>query len=522
MTYHENNTVIENLYANRIGLVYARVSSKKQETEGSGLDSQEERCARYLQSIGVLHEKTYPDTYSGGGDFMDRPGMKRLLADIDARPHKKFLVVFDDLKRFARDTTFHLKLRAAFKSRDVLLQCLNYNFEDNPEGKFAETVFAAHGQLEREQNQRQVVQKMKARLEAGYWSFVAKKGYSFNKESLHGKILRPNPESDVLIEALEGFANRTFVRKIDVCRFLVEKDFWKGQSPDKYIYRLSKILVDPFYAGYIEYHDWEVERRKGQHEGIITLDTFERIQKILRKENSVSRIRQDISPDFPLRGLVVCDHCGGHLTAAWTRRIFPYYLCHNKSCDHYGKSIPRETIETRFLTLLRKNSLKSDVAELAELVFDRIWEGELNAIKEHQAVENHKRAYMESKAQKITDLILGARSDNTKKVYEIQLEKIAQELAFVTEPLAAIDLSIPYRTALTKTTELLRNPYSIWKSMSVFEQHRLFYFIFDEKLPYNHLTGYRTDKVPCMISLFEEFAIENNYDVDLGRIELPT
>src|SRR6185369_10903180 len=91
-----------NPYEGRVGLVYARVSSKRQEIEGSGLGSQEERCVKYLNSISVPHEKTYPDTYTGGGDFMNRPEMREMLADIDARPHKKFLVVFDDLKRFAR------------------------------------------------------------------------------------------------------------------------------------------------------------------------------------------------------------------------------------------------------------------------------------------------------------------------------------------------------------------------------------------------------------------------------------
>jgi len=46
-----------------------------------------------------------------------------------------------------------------------VVECLNYRFEDTPEGKFVETVFAAQGQLEREQNGRQVRQKMQARVE---------------------------------------------------------------------------------------------------------------------------------------------------------------------------------------------------------------------------------------------------------------------------------------------------------------------------------------------------------------------
>jgi DNA invertase Pin-like site-specific DNA recombinase len=261
--FNKKNSVEKNPYSGRTGLIYARVSSKRQEAEGTGLKSQEERCMSLLKSISVPHERTFSETYSGGGDFMSRPKMREMLAYIDKHPHKKFLVVFDDLKRFARDTTFHIKLRSAFKMRDVTLKCLNYNFDESPEGEFVETIFAAQGQLERQQNQRQVVQKMKARLEAGYWPFHTKRGYSYTKSPLHGKILEPNAESTLIAEAINGFLNRTLTRKIDVCRFLVERGFWKELCAKNQIYRLSIILSDPFYAGYIEYPEWEVTRRVG-------------------------------------------------------------------------------------------------------------------------------------------------------------------------------------------------------------------------------------------------------------------
>jgi DNA invertase Pin-like site-specific DNA recombinase len=124
----------------------------------------------------VPHTKSFPDSFTGAGDFMKRPAMKALLAYVDANPHKKYVVIFDDLKRFARDVEFHIKLRAAFKARDVLLVCLNYNFDESPEGRFSETIMAAQAELERHQNRRQVIQKQKARLEAGYWTFGGKKG----------------------------------------------------------------------------------------------------------------------------------------------------------------------------------------------------------------------------------------------------------------------------------------------------------------------------------------------------------
>src|SRR3990167_2945180 len=293
-----------NPYADRYGLVYARVSSKRQELEGHGRESQEERCKGDLKSISVPHEKTFPDTYTGGGDFMDRPAMRAMLAYIDANPHKKYVVIFDDLKRFARDTIFHLKLRSAFKARGVILRCPNYNFDDSPEGMFVETVLAAGNELDRHQNRRQVVQKMKARLDMGFWAFAGKRGYDIIKDSVRGK---------------------------------------------------------------------------GQHSGIISLETFEIIERRLQKEETRTRVRIDVSPEFSLRGLLLCSRCSNKLTGANSKgrsKSYSYYYCIEKSCTLYAKSLPKERVERDFCNLLKSNRLKADMSELLELTFDRVWRQE--------------------------------------------------------------------------------------------------------------------------------------------------
>jgi site-specific DNA recombinase len=309
----------ENPYEGCIGLVYARVSSKRQEVEGTGLQSQDGRCIKDLAHLNVPYDRTFPDSFTGGGDFMNRPAMKDLLRYIDANPHKRFVVVFDDLKRFARDVEFHLKLRAAFAVRNVLLRCLNYNFDDSPEGKFAELIMAGQAELERHQNRRQVIQKQAARLNMGYWAFGSKKGYKMTKHPAHGMISVPNNDGYILQEALVKFADATLKRKIDVCIFLVEKGFWKKQRPEKYIDKVAHILNDAFYAGFIEYPVWEIDRRQGHHEALISFDTFNLIQKRLKNEQTGKRIRRDITDDFQLRGLLVCGHCHKHLTASWSK-----------------------------------------------------------------------------------------------------------------------------------------------------------------------------------------------------------
>ena len=110
-------------------LIYCRVSTTKQKLTGSGLDSQEFRCRQYAESKGYNVEMVFPDDASGGGDFLKRPGMCAMLAFLDARATARdYVVIFDDLKRFARDVEFHIKLRREFANRGAKIECLNFSF----------------------------------------------------------------------------------------------------------------------------------------------------------------------------------------------------------------------------------------------------------------------------------------------------------------------------------------------------------------------------------------------------------
>jgi len=111
---------IDSSLEGRFGLVYARVSTKRQEREGNGLESQEVRCKSQLRALNVPYERSFYDAFTGGVDFLHRPAMQEMLRYIDEHPNKRFVVLFDDLKRFAREVEFHFNLKKAFKERNVI------------------------------------------------------------------------------------------------------------------------------------------------------------------------------------------------------------------------------------------------------------------------------------------------------------------------------------------------------------------------------------------------------------------
>lgn len=310
-------------------IIYCRVSSKKQTIDGSGLESQEHRCRDYAEQRGYIVDAVFPDDVSGGGDFMNRPGMVALLSYLDAKPHERYVVIFDDLKRYARDTEFHLKLRRVMAERGATRECLNFNFEDTPEGRFIETMLAAQGQLEREQNGRQVVQKMKARVEQGFWVFRAPVGYRFAPSKRGGKeLVRNEPLASIVTDALTGFANGYFQTQVEVQRFLESQPEYPKDMPNGKLrpMTVTRLLKKSVYAGYVECKKWGVSLREGHHDGLISFATH---QKILQRlaDGALAPARKCIDEEFVLRGFVTCCDCNRPLTSGWSRsssgRLYP-------------------------------------------------------------------------------------------------------------------------------------------------------------------------------------------------------
>jgi site-specific DNA recombinase len=503
-------------------LSHCRVSSVKQEIEGTGLDSQATRNETLARSHNLKIEERFPDTVSGGGDFMKRPAMRDLLAYLDARPHKRYVIIFDDLKRFARDTKFHFELRAALSARNALPLCSNFVFDDTPEGKFVETIQAAHNELEREQNRRQVIDKHKACLERGYWAFNALYGY---KKQGRGATRRdvPNEDNIYIKELFEGFFSGRFQQLTDGARFLKEKGVLGKAHPDRYITTVKSILTQPFYAGYIEFPKWEVTRRLGIHEPTISLELFEAVQKKLNRNTNVTKVRQDVNPDFPLRGLVGCSVCSETLTGAWSKgknKRYPYYFCQRKGCALKGLIIRKKDIEDSYDTLLQKMTTEEDVIALAKAVFiDAQGSDEKERAKEAKFSEARKKE-CEDEIEVYAKLAGKAKSDAVIEQYEKKIEKLAHELEQLeSDSVAPYDYGVPYRTALNKVMSVLENPYGAWSDFDIFEQQKFFSFLFETNLIYDRNEGYRTPKYTVLKRVCEEIVHSNSVSVLSPGIE---
>jgi len=510
--------VTNELGSSKIALIYCRVSSERQKVEGHGLDGQEHRCKEYAHSKQYSVEKVFRDSFSGGGDFMLRPAMKEMIEYIDKRPHNNYIVIFDDLKRFARDTEFHIKLRMAFQKRGVKLECLNYTFEDTAEGRFVETVFAAQGQLEREQNKRQVVQKQKARMEAGYWSFNPPPGYIHVKDALHGKLLVPTDKALIVREAYEGFASGRLKEQEDVRKFLQARRFY-GNRP-VWLESVKRLLTRVIYAGYIEYPGWKVERRKGHHEAIISLETYEKVQEKLGNRTFKRTIENE---DFPLRGLVYCSKCHRPMTAGWSKgrtKKYPYYKCQYKYC--HEKDIPRWIIEGEFEKLIKTIQPKEEATILVQIIIQDVWNKRIADQKGTQTSLKGHRERLEKDKENLIDTLTKINGEALLKGVEAKVNKIDKEIEDLDKNIGKAGLgSESYGTASDAVLSLLKNPIFTWQNGGYKGKRLVTKLVFTENPVYDRELHYGTAELSVGVKLFELILAQEPQGVEMGGIEPP-
>lgn len=500
------NTLHDKKYA----LVYTRVSSLKQKTEGSGDASQEVRCIEYAKQRGYIYDKTFEDVYTGGGSYLYRKGVVRLLEYIDQNKDRQFVVIFDDLKRFARDVKFHIMLREELDGRGVLLDSPNFRFDNTPEGEANELHTAVSNQLERKQNQRQVIQKQTARLIDGYWPFHASIGYSMRKVEGFGKIMFPNEKAKVVKEALEGFASMRFLRKLDVAIFLQKEGALRNQPPEKYLTTVTKLLNNSIYAGFIEYPKRGIERRKGKHEALISPETFERIQRRVKKPDG-ARIRLDIREDFPIRGFVDCAECGNKITAGWSTgrhgKKYAYYTCCTSGCSLKGKTIKRDVIEREFSKLLLKTETTDEIVEYATVVYDDAWALSIDNRGKEDEICKDEIVSSDQEISSLIDLSYKTQSDIVRTQYERRIELLGVRIKELEKLLKEkpTEYRVSFRTALTRVLSFLKSPYTAWKQAPLLEKYKLYYFLFEERLVYAKNEGFRTAKLAVGIRVLESF-----------------
>ena len=479
----------------RQAVIYCRVSSAAQTKRGDGLSSQETRCREYARIRSYEVVQVFTDDLSGSAT--DRPGIKAMLAFLKKHRRNPNIVLVDDISRLARSVSAHIELRAAITLAGGLLESPTLEFNDDADSELQEYILATVAQHQRRKNAEQTKNRMRARLMNGYWVFQAPVGYRHEKAGGHGKVLaRDEPLASIVQEALEGYASGRFQLQAEVKRFLEgHPEYPRDRYGEVRNQRVTDLLTRVVYAGYVEAPIWDVGLREGKHEGLISFETYRKIQDRLNG-NARAPVRKDLKEDFPLRGSVICGDCSTPLTACWSSgryARYPYYLCPKRGCESYGKSIKRDVIEGEFEDLLHSLKPSEGLFKVACMMFKKLWDERLHSQKaRRQSLETETRK-IERNVDQLLDRIV--ETDNSsvirayeKRIKELEAQKIERQerIAQCGRPIRSFEDSL--RTALT----FLGNPQKLWDSERLEYKKAVLKLAFGDRLVYVRNEGFRT------------------------------
>jgi len=496
-------------------VIYCRVSSKAQVKRGDGLRSQETRCREYARYRGYIVKDVFKDDLTGRR--ADRPGLMSMLAFLRSDRRNPHVVIVDDLSRFARNVRVHFDLRHAIADAGGILESPSVELRDDADGELHEYILASVSQHQSRKNAEQTINRLQARIMNGYYTHSRPPlGYRYKKVPDSGHVLvRNEPLATIAQEALEGFASGKFDTQVEVKRFLESQPAWPKDLPDGQIrqQRVYEMLKRVTYAGYVEAPKWGITLRKGHHEGLISLQTYERIQDRLNGGTRVPA-RKNLSLDFPLRGFVACADCGKPLTACWstsrTKKKHPYYLCFGRTCPSRRKSIPRDKLEGDFEALFKSLRPTRKLVTMVSEMFRKAWDMRHAHFEAMQALARRELASLESQIEQLVDRMAETKSSTAFSAFERRLEKLEHNKLIAAERLAGnVETHRPFDEMFELALAFLSNPWKLWASERLEDKRTALKLAFQGRLEYHREDGVRTAKTTLPFNILGGLQMPN-------------
>jgi len=361
--------------------VYTRKSTDEGlDQEYNSIDAQRDAGHAYIASqraegwIQVADD--YDDPAFSGGN-MDRPALKRLLADIEAG--RIDIVVVYKIDRLTRSLTDFSRMIDVFERHGVSFVSVTQQFNTTTSiGRLMLNILLSFAQFEREVTGERIRDKIAASKRKGMWmGGVPPLGYDVENRRLvpnerEAKIVRhifqrfvELGSSTLLVKELrlDGVTSKAWTTQDGRVR--------DGKPIDKSL--VYKILNNRVYLGEIRHRD---QWYPGEHPPVVERRLWDAAQAILAQNSRVRGNNTRARVPFLLKGIVV--GIDGRALTPWSTRkkngrIYRYYLPTRENKEHAGASgLPRlsageleAAVLEQMRRVLRAPAMVAGVAERA-------------------------------------------------------------------------------------------------------------------------------------------------------------
>ena len=304
--------------------IYIRVSTEDQVREGYSLDVQREYLANFAKQQGYEVFEVYSDEGISAGST-DRPALQKLLND--AKEKMFGLVIVYKIDRFSRRLKDLIDLVDQLEASGVGFKSATEPFDTtNSAGKLMFQQLGSFAEFERNRLAERVFPGMVKSIQSGNWhgSRHCPTGYTYNKEK---KLLEIN-ECEAKIVRLVYKLYLQGKSAADIADYLNRSKHETRVGRYFYPKYIRDILRNHIYIGEIVWNKCHYDKKqkvgnnfkyvkndpsqwivaKGKHQPIISVEDFEKVQKLLAERNLVP-VRRSQKGKFAFSRLLYCEKC---------------------------------------------------------------------------------------------------------------------------------------------------------------------------------------------------------------------
>ena len=334
--------------------VYTRKSSEEGlEQEFNSLHAQREACEAYIASQRSEGWVLVRDQYDDGGisgATLERPGLKRLLADIEDGLID--VVVVYKIDRLSRSLMDFSKLVEVFDRNGVTFVSVTQSFNTTTSmGRLTLNILLSFAQFEREVTAERIRDKVRASRMKGMWmGGVPPYGYRVENRKLVVEEEGATQVRWIFARFLEIGSCTELAREVGQRGLRTKR---ANRIDKKYLYRL---LNNRAYIGEAVHKG---DSYPGEHLAIITPETWDKVHAILTESPRKRAARTRADTPALLKGLLFGPD-GAAFSPTHTRkggRLYRYYVSQTVLKHGAGSCpvsrVPAGEIETAVLDQLR-------------------------------------------------------------------------------------------------------------------------------------------------------------------------
>jgi site-specific DNA recombinase len=461
--------------------VRCAIYTRKSTEEGLGqdfnsLDAQRDSGEAYIRSQAGEGWTLLPDQYDDGGYTganMERPAMRRLLADVQAR--KVDCVVVYKVDRLSRSIRDFAKIMEILDKHGTTFVSVTQQFNTTTSlGRLTLNILLSFAQFEREIISERTRDKQVLARKRGKWT-GGHLPLGYNLEA--GCLVVNAEEADRVRQIFEWYLEgQTVYGIVAKCADLG----WHNKqwtTKDGKVYgghpmckcHVYKMLANPLYAARIR-ADGEVVA--ANHARAVDDRTFDLVQERLKENTRNPGTQHRPKLESLLRGLLYCTCCGSAMSPSYSsskNRRYRYYVCiraaqrNGATCTTRAVSAP--VVEEAVIESVRRFVLAPGVVEEAARAARQRLTEELNQHREKLKTVNVKVRNAKSQVARATAMD-ATREAELRELIDVGEAK-AEELR------KAVARGERLRFDGSTVRQHLGNFDEIWKTMTIEQQCRL-------------------------------------------------